>query len=115
VPVFLKGLRTKFGKVNAITSTEMIAKIRERYDVELSDVLVRTVINHIRNHDLLPGLVAGSGGYYITSDPREVKKYIDSLNGREQEIRRIKEGMQAYLKKLVTGKQSNFFTKELTV
>lgn len=60
VPVFLKGFKDKIGKRNAITSTEIIEKIKNRYNVELSDSTVRKVVAHIRDNDLVDGLLVAS-------------------------------------------------------
>lgn len=109
VPIFLKGFKGKIGKSNAITSTEIIDKIKCRYNVELSDSTVRKVVNHIRNNNLLPGLIASSEGYYISNNIQDVKRYIDSLSARINEITRIKNGMVEHLKNLTRRSQSNLY------
>jgi hypothetical protein len=108
LPVFLQGFKKKVGYQNRITNREIVKHLKAK-NYKVNDVRTRKIINHIRNNKLLPGLVAGGGGYYITTDPEEVKKYIKSLDGRENEIRRVKESMRDYLKQLLNGSQSNFF------
>jgi hypothetical protein len=107
LPLLLTGFRKRVGKRNAITSAEIISKIKAAYGVELSDVVIRKVVNYIRNKELLPGLVASSSGYYVTSDPQEVKRHIESLAGREAEIKRTKESMIKYYKKLTQRNQGS--------
>ena len=48
---------------------------------------MRKVINHIRNNDLIPCLLASSKGYWIASSEAEVLAYEESLLGREEAIR----------------------------
>ncbi len=111
LPMFLKGFEKKIGIENAITNRQILKGFQSRRDnegkpYEISDVRVRKIINHIRINHLVPGLVASSKGYYITNDPKELKRYIDSLDGREMQIRRVKQGMKEYLKKLINGNQT---------
>jgi hypothetical protein len=107
LPLMLCGFRKRIGKSNAVSSSEIIDAFKEKYGIDLSDVIIRKIVNHIRNKELLPGLVASSAGYYVTMDPSEVKRHIDSLSGRESEIRRTKESMIRYYKRLTARKQSN--------
>lgn len=107
LPLMLNGFRKRIGKSNAVTSSEIVAAFKKRYGIDLSDVIIRKIVNHIRNKELLPGLVASSGGYYVTMDPTEVKRHIDSLAGRESEIRRTKESMIRYYRRLTERRQSS--------
>ncbi len=104
IPVFIKGFETKYGKENAVTSKEIVARLQYGYK-KITEVRVRKIINHIRNNNLIPGLVASSSGYYVTSDPQEIKRYIDSLDGREAEIRRTKQSFKQYLNQLLNHQQ----------
>ena len=99
IPLFIAGFKNKVGKGQAVTNKEIISRLKEK-DIRLSEVQIRKIINYIRNNQLVPGLVACSKGYYITNDPEEIKSYINSLSGRENEIRRVKESMEKYLRQL---------------
>ena len=68
-------------------------------------MVVRKIISHIREEGLMPGLVASSKGYYLTDDPKDIERYIESLDGRETKIRQVKKAMQVYLKQLLTTDQ----------
>jgi hypothetical protein len=105
IPAFVVSFKKHIGKGQAVTNKEIIEAFG-KIDVHLSETQVRKIINHIRNNHLVPGLIASSKGYYITKDVNELKQYIKSLNGRENEIRRVKESMQQHLKYLIEGKQS---------
>lgn len=104
IPLFINGFKSKIGKGQAVTNKEIIERLGKG-DIHISETQVRKIINHIRNNHLVPGLVASSQGYYVTKDPAEVSNYIKSLSGRENEIRRVRQSMQDYLKSLVEGKQ----------
>jgi len=99
LPLFLKGFSNKFGKDKAVTNKKMVESLKKK-GFEITDTRVRKLINYIRTNHLIPGLIATSNGYFISADAVEVSKYISSLSGRENEIRRVKEGMEAYLKTL---------------
>lgn len=107
VPVFVKGFSCKIGAENAVTSSQILERLGSRY--KLSGARVRKIVNHIRNKGLVPGLVASSSGYYVTNDPEELKRYIDSLDGRESEIRRIKNGMKQYLNTILNKGQTALY------
>lgn len=86
---FCNGLKTHVGKLNAITSDEMIRGIRKNCNVELTGPRVRKIISHIRQNDLVPRLVANSKGYYIEPNDEELLKYINSLKQRADAILEI--------------------------
>ena len=103
VPAFLNGFKTKIGVENAITNKQIVERMKGGY--QLNDVVVRKIISYIREEGLLPGLVASSKGYYLTNDPKEIERYIESLHGRETKIRMVKMKMESYLKQLLTVNQ----------
>lgn len=87
------------GKCNALTNKMIIM----RYGIAGGEMeaRVRKVINYIRNKGIIPCLIAGSKGYYIATDAKEITDYEDSLKGRESAIRRIrmslhKQGVAVY-------------------
>ena len=96
IPLFVAGFKNKIGKGQAITNKEIVEALGKK-DIHLSETKIRKIINYIRNKSIVPGLVASSQGYYITKDPVELKKYIESLDGRVNEIMRVKESMKKYL------------------
>jgi pyrrolidone-carboxylate peptidase len=100
VPDFVSSFKKRQGKEMAITNKEIVSKMKIAGEKYMSDVKVRKIINHIRTHALVPGLVASSSGYYVTNDPQEVQRYINSLDGREAEIRRVKQTFKQYLNQL---------------
>lgn len=96
LPVFVEGFMNKFGRSNAVTNKQIVERLK-RKDYKVSDVRVRKIINHIRANGLINGLIATSDGYYISTDPDEIKRYIDSLEGRISAINQIRDTMIGYL------------------
>ena len=99
LPVFVAGFAGKRGKDKAVTNKEIIERLKSR-NIVLGEARVRKIINHIRNKGLVEGLVATSKGYYISDDPEEIKSYIQSLLGREEAIRVIREGFEAQIRRM---------------
>ena len=93
LPVMVRSLAVKRGRASAVTSAYICDKLRAKgYDI--NGARVRKLINHIRVKGLVPRLIATSDGYYIATDNREMAGYIDSLKGREQAIRAVREAME---------------------
>ena len=99
VPKFVNSFQSKTGKDNAVTS-KVIEEKMFAAGHKVSGPRIRKIVNYIRNMGLVQGLVASSSGYYITTDKKEVEDYIESLEGREGAIRVVREGMEAYLRRL---------------
>ena len=89
LPILMKGLELKKGKMNAVTSKQIGQGLRSQ-GLKINDRNVCKLINHIRTNDLIVGLMATSAGYYITNSEQELVKYEGSLLGREKEIRKVR-------------------------
>jgi hypothetical protein len=101
LPVFIANFRdNNVGPGHAVSNRAIVSMLKS-FGYKVTEIQVRKVINYIRNKGLLPGLVANSDGYYITKDPEVIKKYIESLDGRANEIKRVKESMQKYLYSII--------------
>lgn len=99
LPLFVKGLSKKIGSKNAVTNKHMVKALKEKGFV-VSDARVRKIINVIRNHDLIPGLVATSSGYYVATSIEELEKYCESLGQRGREIFRVKASIERHIQQL---------------
>ena len=102
VPIFIQGLKTKLGKESAVTNDAMIAGL-DKMGHKLNQARVRKIIAHIRNKQLIKGLMASSKGYYITNNPEEIKDYIESLQGRIEAILAIKRTFEKYLTEITSS------------
>ncbi len=99
VPLLIKGFRNHVGPRNAITSRQIVEAMAKR-GKKITDVHVRKFASYIRVNRMLPGLVASSAGYYVTTDQVELKRHIDSLAGRENAIRAARLALTEDLKYL---------------
>jgi hypothetical protein len=93
VPVFVAGLSSKLGVINAISAANM-SKALAMKGVKVEGPRVRKIINHIRLRGLVPRLVASSKGYYIATSGLDLGRYIESLKQREGAIRAIRIAME---------------------
>ena len=84
LPVLVRGLIPKKGRGRAVKNIDIVRTLRPNY--KISDARVRKLINHIRTHDLVPGLIATSDGYFIAETEAELIEYEESLKGRENAI-----------------------------
>lgn len=98
LPVLIRGLQTKVGKANAVTNKHIVNSLKASY--KISDARVRKIINHIRIKDLVPGLIATSDGYFIAETEAELIEYEESLKGREDAIRAVRESIARQRRKL---------------
>lgn len=89
LPLVLRGLKTKIGKENAVTNRTIVQRLNiAGYTV--TEPWIRKLINHIRMTDLLPGLIATSGGYFLATSEAELLDYEQSLVGREDAIKQVR-------------------------
>lgn len=91
LPVLVKGLKTKFGHAGAVTNKQIVGRLKGSY--KISEARVRKIINHIRTNDLIPGLIATSEGYFIAETEEELLEYEQSLKGREDAIREVRQSI----------------------
>ena len=108
LPQLVRGLRTKVGKAMSVTNKAIIDGMKRNLGLSISDARVRKLINHIRNNDLVPCLIATSQGYYIAESEQELKDYEDSLLGREEAIRSVRLSIQRQRKRKYSNQQSLF-------
>jgi len=88
LPVIRKGLSSKRGREQSITSSAIIRRMKE-HGYKLDGPRLRKIINHIRANDMIAGLVSTSKGYYIATTAQEIEEYISSLYGRVAAIQEI--------------------------
>lgn len=108
LPIMVRCLSDKTGKENAVTNRHIVSSMR-RQGYKITDSRVRKVINHIRTADLVPCLIATSGGYYIAESEKELKDYEDSLLGREDAIRNVRLSIIRQRKNKYGGSQMQLF------
>lgn len=89
LPSVIGVLKSRYGKESAITNKNL----RESFP-DLTDARVRKLINHIRNNNLVPCLIATSKGYYVASTEQELRDYEDSLRARADAIMSVCESIK---------------------
>lgn len=89
LPVILQGLKRKSGKDNAVTNRTIVVRLNAA-NYKIDEARCRKIINHIRTADLLPGLIATSGGYFLATSETELLDYEESLLGRENAIKEVR-------------------------
>ena len=88
LPLLVKGLNSKIGVENAITNCQIVKSMTEK-GYKISSVRVRKIINYIRIKHLVYNLVSSSKGYYRSTDPEEIRKYVKSLMQRATAIEEV--------------------------
>lgn len=88
-------------KKTAIKSGEIMRKINAIIEpmglkTKLSEARVRKMSNHIRRNSLLP-LCATTVGYYLTDDPDEIAREIQSLRDRANAINAAADGLLQFI------------------
>ena len=89
LPVLMKGLETKKGKMNAVTSKQIVQGLRSQ-GLKINERDVGSLINHIRTNDLVAGLIATSAGFYITDNEQELVSYENTLLKYETTLRKVR-------------------------
>lgn len=91
LPQLISGLKTKQGRRSAVTNKYIVSRLKGSF--KISEARVRKIINHIRTNDLIPGLIATSDGYFIAEAESELLEYEESLKGREDAIREVRQSI----------------------
>jgi hypothetical protein len=89
LPILIQGLMNKKGKDKAVKNC-WICRCLKGQGYKIDEARVRKLINHIRVHGMVIGLIATNAGYYIAENAEEIDDYILSLNGREQAIKAVR-------------------------
>jgi hypothetical protein len=65
--------------------------------MKITGARLRKLINYIRRKDMIPCLVASSKGYYIATDNEDMRRFVTSLQQREDAIRAVRIAMERQL------------------
>lgn len=108
LPILIKGLKQKKGRMNAVTSKQIVQALKNNgLKANVRDVC--RVINYIRTNDLIVGLMATNSGYYVTDSESEFVEYELSLFSREFEIKKVRESIERQRKMLFIPKYKQLF------
>jgi hypothetical protein len=96
LPILLKHLPKKIGPDLAVTSHAIVNGLKAR-GMKITGARLRKLINYIRRKDMIPCLVASSKGYYIATDNEDMRRFVTSLQQREDAIRAVRIAMERQL------------------
>ena|SRR5277367_2772065 len=100
LPVIVLKIKNNIGIEKAVTNKKMLEYLKGRGFEKVTDARIRKIISYIRINQIVPGLMAYSKGYYVTTDPNEIVGYIHSLRGRINAIWAIEQSFIDYLETL---------------
>lgn len=92
LPIVASFFRIHIGRDNPIKNAE-IREVLAEHGHEVSAITIRKIINVIRRNAIIPFLVSSSKGYYVAETVAQISGCIDSLQGREEAIRAVKEAL----------------------
>lgn len=72
-----------------ITNNDLRAFMMQKYQIHLSQIQMRRIINYIRTEGIIKNLAADWEGYWIEKDTLKVMKYIKSLELRAKSIMNV--------------------------
>lgn len=104
LPLMVKGLKTKVGVNNSITSTEIV-KILKAAGYKIDPARVRKLVNHIRVNNEIYNLVATGKGYHVATSESECRLFIKSLDERINSIITVRDAMQYQLNKSIENQK----------
>ena len=82
---FVISFAKKRGKEQIITNKEIETKMKAK-GYKVNAARIRKIIHFIRVNGFVKNLVATNRGYYIATDPEDVKEYVKSLTERRNSI-----------------------------
>lgn len=88
-----RGLETKIGKDNAITSQKICEALKNRgYNV--NGATLRSHIHHLRTGEKM-FICGDNSGYYVPKNEIEAENQIRSINSRIKELTEVAESLKA--------------------
>ena len=102
LPCIIKGLSRRT-KENPVKAPEIVKGVNANVQPlglpgKLTEPRLRKLCNHIRSNAMLP-LISTSQGYYVSTDPTEIRLQIVSLKERADAIMNAARGLEIYMKK----------------
>lgn len=99
--VVMSGMKHRTAQ-NPIISREITKAINARlsdYGVKqkMTDARLRKIINHIRSNGMQP-IMGTSEGYFVSYDPEEIRRQVQSLRDRVGAIESAARGLESFLK-----------------
>ena len=109
VPLIVERFRNKPGISNIITNAAICRRLKARRNIETNEPRVRKIVQYIRLKNILPGLIATSKGYYLTSNPIDLVDWLQSMNERRDALNATIAAGERDLQALRRAKQTSLF------
>lgn len=94
------------GKDHAVSTPHIINGMRNNSGIKLSAVLVRKIINWLRNSDQCIALCSTTaGGYYIAATDKELEECCDALHDRWVSQYETERSLRRQLERIRNAKQ----------
>lgn len=87
-------LKRAIGDTAAIPNRKLSFILRSQHRIHMDGVRIRKIINYIRIKGLIPHLLSSSGGYFVSHDEQQIKRYIRSLQQREAAIAAVRNAIE---------------------
>lgn len=86
-------------KDNRVYSSEIVNGLNKiwKLNPEMTDERLRRIINYYRTNAILP-VISSSKGYYVSYDPQDIKRMIQSQKQRANSLLRTCSGLEKFLK-----------------
>lgn len=109
VPLLVEKFKQHKGQGNAIKNKQLIAYCYAN-GIRLSEPRIRKIVEYIRQHELITGLIAKQFGYFLAENPEEILRWVGTMIKRRDAIDcSIAKAMESYDALLRTdNEQLNF-------
>ncbi len=96
VPEFISALEKRQGKNNAITETQIVQSYVKK-NVQLTEIQVIRIINHIRLKNMLALLVNDESGYYVALNRSEIEDCMEFIRKSENYLWLVRNSLKQQL------------------
>ena len=102
--ILVRRFNDKPGKQHKVTNKQIVAGLKNGFGIVIKEPRIRKIIHHVRTTGPLKGLIATSSGYWKTTDPQELRSWLDSLEDRERAIRNTRQAGERDLREMLENR-----------
>lgn len=93
------------GSTIPVHAATIKAAIKGVYGVTVSPRSIRLSVNYLRKNNLIPFLLSGNDGYYVSDNPEHIQQFIHRMRGEAIEMMRISKALKTqYFEKMNSPK-----------
>lgn len=101
--IIVRRFESNPGKDKKVTNKQIVNGLK-KIGFQIKEPRIRKIIHHIRTSGALKGLIATSSGYWRTTDPQELRSWLDSLEDRERAIRNTRQAGERDLREMLDNR-----------